>query len=80
MPAAPPLFQLRGFQVVEQARGSADLAGNVALRDWCGFPKNYDQYNEWLILNYMVSRVVFVFAVRAWCKFVRKWFFPYLLS
>lgn len=55
VPAAPPLFQLRGFQVVEQARGSADLAGNVALRDWCGFPKNYDQYNEWLILNYMVS-------------------------
>lgn len=52
--AAAPLFHLRGFQAIEQAKGNAHLAGNVALRDWCAFPKNHDQYNEWLILNYMV--------------------------
>ena len=39
--------------MIEQPKGSA-AAGHVALQDWCGFPKTYDQYNEWLILNYMV--------------------------
>lgn len=61
--ADQPLFFLRGIQVVEQPRGTSDLAGNIAMRDWCGFPKTYDQYNEWLILNYMVSLRI--------CRYIR---------
>jgi len=57
VPAVAPLFYLRGLQVIEQPKGSA-AAGHVALQDWCGFPKAYDQYNEWLILNYMVRITV----------------------
>eukprot|EP01032_Pedospumella_encystans_P008269 gene8269-9835_t len=62
VPAGPPLFFLRGLQVVEQLKGSA-AAGHVAMQDWCGFPKTYDQYNEWLILNYMVPGTTHVNVV-----------------
>jgi len=62
VPAGPPLFFLRGLQVIEQPKGSA-AAGHVALQDWCGFPKTYDQYNEWLILNYMVPGATHVNVV-----------------
>eukprot|EP01032_Pedospumella_encystans_P008182 gene8182-9741_t len=62
VPAGPPLFFLRGLQVIEQPKGSA-AAGHVAKQDWCGFPKTYDQYNEWLILNYMVPGTTHVNVV-----------------
>jgi hypothetical protein len=61
VPAAPPLFHLRGMQVVEQPKGvPARAATRVALLDWCGFPKSQDTCNEWLIVNYMVRLCVYV--------------------
>lgn len=55
--SSPPLFFLRGMQVVRLNQ----FKYHVAMEDWCGYPKcSHD--NEWLILNYMVSHLFF--AVR----------------
>lgn len=59
VPSDPPLFYLRGIQVVEQLPGSAATPFNVAGQAWCGFPKGYDQYNEWFIHNYIVSSLFY---------------------
>jgi hypothetical protein len=48
-----PLFHIRGVQMV----GVSSLRPNIALEEWCAFPKE-DDGNEWLILNYMVSLVI----------------------
>mmetsp|Transcript_28035 Transcript_28035/g.47134 ORF Transcript_28035/g.47134 Transcript_28035/m.47134 type:complete len:620 (+) Transcript_28035:60-1919(+) len=53
VPAPPPLFHVRGMQIVEQPHG-APFQVNVAHQPWCGFPQHYDQQNEWLLLNYLV--------------------------
>ena len=51
------LFCLRGIQMVELE----EFQTNVALQDWCGFPK-FPQDNEWIILNFMVESIFnFVF-------------------
>jgi hypothetical protein len=34
------------------------MAKNIAVASWCGFPKSYDQRNEWFIMNYMVSAAI----------------------
>eukprot|EP01039_Chlorochromonas_danica_P003290 gene3290-3608_t len=47
--SSPPLFFLRGMQVVRLNQ----FKYHVAMEDWCGYPKcSHD--NEWLILNYMI--------------------------
>ncbi|RYY82971.1 DUF1336 domain-containing protein [archaeon] len=48
-----PLFFLRAMQVVKVRTFSR----NVAMEDWCGYPKHAHE-NEWLLLNYMVSDVM----------------------
>ena len=37
-------------------QSAKSMLTNVALEHWCGYPKHYHDSNEWLILNYMVSK------------------------
>lgn len=46
----PPLFQLRGMQIL----ASSSFQKDIALQPWSAFPKHSNQSNEWLILNFTV--------------------------
>jgi hypothetical protein len=49
VPSKNPLFYLRGVQIIR----TENLEVNIALNEWCGYPKHKHD-NEWLLLNFMI--------------------------